>query len=223
MATDLRSRLEMFRMSPDPSRRHWWRLALLVLVTIPFLPEIAITAIALLARALGCEPDQQATCVLGPLRISDIITLSLQAGTSVPVAGLRISYKWLVLLYALIVVWLGVCYWVITKGWARVASRLFLSFAIALLFAVLPFFGPMFAIAPLLHEKCQPNEGNVGACTLFGGSVGNQNDSPAHDAISIGWLSPVGMLLTLGVFFIYAIFVIAADIRRKRRIPPPGR
>jgi hypothetical protein len=51
-------------------------------------------------------------------------------------------------------------------------SRLVLGFAVAVVFAVLPYFGPMLAIANFANANCRPNEGGVGACIIFGGYVG---------------------------------------------------
>jgi hypothetical protein len=50
--------LTIINASLERPRRHLWRLGLLVLVVIPFLPEIVIYLAAALAEIMGCQPDQ---------------------------------------------------------------------------------------------------------------------------------------------------------------------
>jgi hypothetical protein len=101
-------------------------------------------------------------------------------------------------------------------GWSRTRSRLLLGFAVALVFAVLPYFGPLLAIGNLVSDSCQPNEGGVGSCVMFGGYVG-----PAHDAVRAGWLILAGAPIALGAFIIYAIItIIFRTLSAKRPVTP---
>ena len=77
----------------------------------------------------------------------------------------------------------------------------------------------MLAIANLVNDNCQPNEGGVGACVMFGGYVGNTEHSPVHDAVAMGWLALFGAPLALGIFVIYAIIAIVIGVRSGKRLP----
>jgi hypothetical protein len=189
-------------------------------VIIPFLPEIVIWAVAAIAWTMGCQPDQKVPCLIGALPVSDVIGLALQTGAGLAIAGVRSSAVWLVVIHVAVAAWLVACYLALMQGWARMPSRLLLGFAVALIFAFLPFFGPMLALANLVNENCRPNEGGVGSCMLFGGYVGGPDHSPAHDAVLMGWLAPHGALLALGIFGIYAIVVVVAG--RHGKMPAPS-
>jgi hypothetical protein len=76
-----------------------------------------------------------------------------------------------------------------------------LALAVTIVFALLPYFGPLLAIGNLLNPHCQANEGGVGPCVIFGGSVG----APAHDAMRAGWVVLAGAPISLVAFLIYAI------------------
>ena len=196
------------------SHRLRWRLTLLLLVTIPLLPEIVILATATLATLQGCRPAQTDVCLLVSRPVSDILALALQAGAGWIVAATS-KPDALTAIYVGLAAWLVACLVVVTFGWARISSRLLLGLAVALTFAVLPYFGPMLALEPLVHSQCKPNDGYVGPCTIFGGDVG----TPAHAAVSIGWLGLVGTPLAMGIFAVYAIAVILlAVVLRKHPV-----
>jgi hypothetical protein len=208
----------MDRKSHQHSHRRW-RLLLLLLVLIPFAPEIMIGGAAGLARLGGCEAGQKAICLVGPVAVSDIITAALQAGAGAVVAAVRSSYLGLIAIYAAIAVWLVLCYVALWQGWRRKPARLLLGFVIALLFAVLPYFGPLLAIANLANEGCRPNDGGVGSCLIFGGPIGSPGASPAHDAVSLGWMAPYGAMLALGIYILYAVIVIVRASPRRPVTP----
>jgi hypothetical protein len=192
--------------------RRLWRIALLVLVVLPFLPEIAIYAAAALAKIMGCQLEQKAACAIGSLQISDVIAAALTAATFV---GVGLAF------YGIVALWLALCYFAVTKGWPHTPSRLLLALGIALVFAFLPYFGPMLAIADLENPNCQPNEGGVGPCVMFGGNVG----SPAHDVVTVGWLIVVGAPIALAALVVYVIvlFVIRATAGRRSAARPAER
>ena len=209
--------LETNRASREPPRRHKARFAFLLLVIIPFLPEILIWAAATIAELKGCQPDQKDACLIGTLPVSDIIAFSLYLGAGLIIAGVRASYVWLVVACGAMAGWLVACYAALILGWARVSSRLLLGFAVAAVFAFLPYFGPMLSVANLVNEHCRPNDGGVGACMMFGSYVGKPEASPAHDAVMLGWLAPYGALLALAIFAVYAVVVIVIAIASAKR------
>lgn len=199
---------------PAHPRRRLYRLALLVLVIVPFIPEIIIIGTIAVAKLMGCEPEQKNLCLIGSLPPSEIIRVSLQATATFIITHAG-NWKWLVGMYLAIAAWLVACWIVLFQGWTRVPSRLMLGFVIALAFAVLPYFGPMLSIANLVHENCRPNEGGAGPCVIFGGHV-----APAHDAVLMGWLVLIGAPLALGMFVLYAVVVIAAAVWPEKRPLP---
>lgn len=175
-------------------RRRLWRIALALLVVLPFLPEIAIFAIAGLARARGCLVDQDWVCHFAGIRVSDMIANALDAGLLVAAAfGTGVAAAWLAL-----------CYATVTLGWARLSSRLLLAILVSAIFSFLPYFGPLLAVGALVNPHCHPNEGGVGPCVIFGGNVGE----PAHEAVAAPWFVFVGAPIALGAFVIYAVAVI---------------
>jgi hypothetical protein len=128
----------------------------------------------------------------------------LQAGAGVRVAA---SIASLGGFYLAIIGWLAMCYVVLTLGWSRLASRLLLGLAVALVFALLPYFAPWLSIANLVtKESCDPNSGR--ACMIFGGGV-----KAAYAAVRV--VAPellYGGVLAIGIFFIYAIYAVVAAL-----------
>jgi hypothetical protein len=197
----------MTEKSRDHSYRWLCRAALLLLLIAACTPEIVIRVTVALARLKGCELDQEDPCLLGMVPVSDIIDWTLQLSARYVIAALHSTRWWLV--HAVVAGWLIACYIVLVCGWSSLLSRLGIGFVVMVISAVLPYFGPMLAIASLSGEKCQPNEGVVGACTVFGGYVGDPCASPVHDAVLLGWEAPSGARLSLAIFAVYAIVVIA--------------
>jgi hypothetical protein len=197
---------DMAKDSFGRSHRYLARFVLLLLVAIPLLPEIVICAVAGLAGLMGCRPDKDA-CLIGSLAVSNVIDWALWAG------GVDIvkSAAWRAYFYLAIGAWLVVCYVVLIQGWERVTSRLLLGSAVALFFALLPFWGPLLAIKMFANEHlCKPE--NTG-CMLFGGKVDNayaaleMSDLPNHG----------GALPAVGIFFVFAVFVTARGVVSARR------
>jgi len=186
----------------DSSRHRLWRLALLMLVLVPFLPEIAIYLVTILAYMKGCQVTDTAVCFLGEVRVSGIISALLVGAVFVA----RCMGE-----YGIAVVWLALCYVAILLGWPRLSSRLLLGFVI-LVFALLPYVGPLLSISHLVSDVCQPNEGGVGPCIMFGGNVG----APAHDTVNPK-LAMLGVLIAVSTFLIYLIVAIVLRLRSGRR------
>jgi hypothetical protein len=205
----------MTERSRDYSYRLLYRAVLILLLVAAFAPEIVIRATVAFARLKGREPDQTDACLIGTLPVSDIIGWALQLSAGFVIAALRSSRWWL--FYAVIVGWLIACYVVLIRGWASLPSRLGIGIVVMVISAVLPYFGPMLAIANLSGENCQPNEGGVGACIVFGGYVGDPRASPVHDAVLMGWAAPYGALLSVAIFASYTIVVIALRLTFAKR------
>jgi len=211
----------MAKSSLQRSHRYWRRLLFLLLVIIPFVPEIVIYATAAIARLGGCTPDQEESCLIASRPANDVIAVWLQATAGFVTAHAE-RLVWLGAIYGAIALWLVACYAALLAAWTSATSRLLLGFALALVFAVLPYFGPLLAIADLVNEKCQPNEGGIGACEVFGGYVGELEHSPAHDAVQLGWFSFIGAPLALLIYALYAIVVIVSTARSAKRPAASG-
>lgn len=207
----------MAATSFEHPRRHLRRLMLLLLLIIPLVPEIVIYLTAAVARLVGCQLNQKDACLIGSLAPSDIIGLALQVCAGFVIAAVGSSYVWLVIFYAAIAAWLVACHIAIIQGWRPTSLRLLLGFAVTLIFVFLPYYGPNLAVAILGNGNCRPNEGGVGACMVFGGYVGSADHSPAHDAIIMGQLAPIGALLALAIFLVFVIVVVVAGIVAAKR------
>ena len=149
---------------------------------------------------MGCQLNQKNACLIGSLPVSDIIDFALQVGARLIVAAVSNGALWFVVFWIVVIAWLVVCYVALTLGWVRTRTRLLLGIAVTLVFAVVPYFGPMVSITNLVNEKCK---GGVGSCLMFGGRVGL-----AYEAVEVGWLFILGAPIALAAFVIYAIFAI---------------
>jgi hypothetical protein len=199
------------------SGRQLHRLGFLLLVIVPLIPEIAVYGIIGLARVKGCQPDQTDVCLIGAMPVSHAIGFVLEhtAGFIVAQAG---SLKFVVGFYFAAAGWQTACYGALSQGWTRVWSRLLLGFAVALLFVVVPYFGLTIATSYLENENCPPaDEGGFGSCRVFGSYVGGGSYNPMHDAGELGWLALIGAPLALGIFAVYAIWIVVVGIRSAKR------
>jgi len=190
------------------SHQRLWRLAVLLLVLLPFLPEIVIYAVSALAKINGCQVDAKSPCVIGGVSVSATIAAGLEAGL-LRGAGFAAGIS---------AVWLALCYVAVNLGWSRVLSRLLLAFAVTIIFAFLPYLGPMLAILNLVNPSCHPNEGGVGPCWIFGQNVG----SAAHESVSAIWLIFAGAPITLGTLCVYVIVTIIIRVVSARRAVTPA-
>jgi hypothetical protein len=190
-------------MSVEPAirqRHRWWRVALLLFVVVPFLPELAIHAVAALAKANGCIIEQKDVCLVAGAKVSEVISDLLTVGLSVAgFAGIGLA-----------AVWLLFCYLLIRRGWEGKSARISLALLVTLIFALLPYLAPGLAIAPLANARCQPNEGG-GPCLMFGGDVDG-----AHQTVVLPWLIFAGVPVALGAPVAYAIMAAIARARRAR-------
>ena len=146
--------------------RNLARLLLLPLIVVPFLPELAIVASAALARLGGCWPaESSSTCLIATLPVSEVITLALRVKASFIVDHVTDPKYQAVSLGALflaIAMWLVLCYLAVIRGWTHLGVRLVVGLVVTLVFAVLPYFGSLLALADLADEPyCLPNEGGA--------------------------------------------------------------
>jgi len=202
LLANLRRSSDMASQSKEHSGRRWWRLALLLFVVLPFVPEIIILAVTVIANAAGCEAGSKAACKFGPVSTSSIIGSALEIGTMIGIgfgAGI-------------VAAWLAACYVFITLGWTRLVSRLLLALVVSLLFAALPYLAPALSLVPLANEDCRPNEGGVGPCFIYGDDIG----SVAHETVILPWFIAQAAPIALGAFIIYAIIAVVLRIMPKR-------
>jgi hypothetical protein len=179
--------------------RYWYRLALLLLVVIPFIPEILIFAVAAFARLKGYQSN---TCFVGSSALGRLIDSALGLGAGLIADHVLNSQKWFLIFYTVFTGWLVVCCLLVLKGWSRLSSRLALGFAVAVTFAVLPFFAPILAIVSIANKNsCDPN---IGPCTIFGEKV-----THAYAAVALGEpiLQHTGAKLAITIFAFFAIWV----------------
>jgi hypothetical protein len=201
---------------------------LLMLVVLPLLPEIVVLSVSAIANLSGCRvdeppldamidsqvpPDPSAVarrfvppsgpvvgpprriCAIGPLpSVSSIIGSALEAGFLI---GVTFGS-------GVVVVWLALCYVSITLGWVGLLSRLTLAFFVSLLFAVVPYFGPMMSIGYLEKPHCQPDEGGASPCMMYGGDIGGV----VHDNFLLGLATVWGAPVALGAFVSYVIILL---------------
>lgn len=169
------------------------RWALLLLVIIPFLPEIAVVTTALSAKAMGCLVDQVMPCAVGawsPGRAIDQ-AIRLSAVLIDFPSGKRDDF------YLFIGGWLIACYVVLSLGWSRMASRFLLGSVLAFIFAVLSTSGPFFAIAFVgASQSCRGTK-----CRLFGDEIYSAGAALAMSA------PPFAFEAAALVGLIFAIFV----------------
>jgi hypothetical protein len=191
--------------SLERSHRYSARWLLLLLVTIPLVPEIFIWVVAAVAGLMGCEPGQKHACLIGSLAVSDVIDWDLSAaGVLSPTSS---TY-----FYLAIGGWLVACFAVLIRGWKRVTSRLLLGSAVASFFALLPILGPLFAIKMVADANvCKPQSTG---CLLFGGEV--KNAYGALEKANLAFRNG-DALVVVGIFVVFAIFVIASGAISTRR------
>jgi hypothetical protein len=193
------SSVEIREANMANNNRYWYRLAMLLLVVIPFTPEIFIFAVAAFASLRGYQSD---TCFVGSSALGRLIDTALRLGAGLIVERVSNSYKWFWIFYTAFAGWLVVCYLLLLKGWSRLSSRLALGFAVAVTFAVLPFFGPIWALVSIsTKNSCDPN---IGPCILFGEKI-----TQAYAAVVLAEpiLQYPGAKLAITIFAFFAIWV----------------
>jgi hypothetical protein len=191
------------------NRGHWvWKAGLASLVVLPFTPEVLILAVSAYAGLVGCQIDSHFACAVGPPSASEIIRIALQTAYFI---GNQFANGYVV------VVWLMLCFVLTILGWTRLSSHLLLGLVVSLIFAVLPYFGPMLSIGHLENPDCRPNEGIVGRCKIYGGNV----DGAAHNVVHLGWRFLDGAPFALGTFVIFVIVVSGMHYLVKRPADQP--
>ena len=141
-------------------------------------------------------------CTIGPL-VGSIIRFALTAGLFVGV-----SFG-----FGVVAIWLILSFISITRGWTGLLSRLLLGLFVSLIFAFIPYFGPMLSIGHLINPRCQPNEGGVGPCIMYGGDVGGV----VHDTADM-WSSVfIGAPLAFAAFGFYVLILLIAGVASRRR------
>ncbi len=199
----------MATASHERKTSRWTHLGLLVLVIIPFLPELAIWIVAGFAKVMGCRPEQQSLC-MGSTTISEIINWALKLSAGLIVTHTTTSLRWFIVFFAALGLWLTACLVIITLGWKRLSSRLAIGFAVTLIFAFLPFLGPGLALLGLAEpEACSPGSGT---CKIYGSEVQEAHAVLRLWSVELQW---TGILLASALFAIYAMAVIV--LSRSRR------
>ncbi|MGJ4913154.1 hypothetical protein ACQR10_07010 [Bradyrhizobium sp. HKCCYLRH2060] len=195
--------------------RRGWRILLLPLLIMPFVPEIVVYAATVLGRSVGCRLDDsnEAACQVAGWQISSILDAALQAGLLVSVAfGIGFA-----------AVWLAVCYYVVNRGWSQMASRVILISLLTMMFAGLPYLAPNLALAYVANQRC---EANGGSCYVFGGKVTNTardvvvvSDQPFIASLVKSPPGPIGIGAPIagGMFVIYVVGMLASRIVLHRR------
>jgi hypothetical protein len=211
------------RHSSIHSDRSFWRVILLLLVVIPFLPIIVIGLTSTFALVAGCKLDQTGPCNIASLPASTIIGFALEACAGWVINVSRTDPRWLYVFHAGVSAWLCLCLIVMSLGWRSVKSRLRLGVAVVMAFAILPYFGPALVTANLVHDKCAQNAGRVGGCMLFGGRVGTEQYNPMHEALIIANQAGDGFGLALTIFAVYLAIVTVIWIGSKRGSRPAAK
>lgn len=164
---------------------------MLLLVGLPFLPEMVTLLVSAYAHISGCNVADRTACATGDVILSNVIRAALKAGTAVGV----------VFANGLAAIWLALCYFAIVRGWRHLPGRLGLALIISLIFAFLPYFGPMLSIGHLVNPKCRPNEGGIPPeCIIYGGDIGDA----APGVVLLIWKFGYGALIALAAFVIFA-------------------
>jgi hypothetical protein len=163
--------------TPDPrTGRRLWRRIFWIAVLLPLLPGAVIALIALAAGLLGCMASPMEACgPLGPL--------------------FRLAVPWaewtgFLMLYGVVFV-VGIACLALHRITDRMAVRLLGGLAVAFLLGTMPILGPTLAMGGLVHPGCQPNEGGVGPCVMFGEDIG----SSVHNLATLPWLLMITPML----------------------------
>jgi hypothetical protein len=138
-------------------------------------------------------------CAIGPLPpVSSIIRFALNAGFLV---GDSFGS-------GVVIIWLTLCYIAISRGWAGFLSRLLVALVVSLIFAIVPYLGPMMSIEHLENPGCQPNEDGVGPCIIYGGEVG----SIVNRNIKLGWKILTGGTAAFAALALYILTLLIARL-----------
>lgn len=185
------------------SRERSARRLVLLLVTVPLIPEMFIWVVAGVARLAGCKP----ALACESLPASNLIEWGLWA------AGI-VRFAWSSYFHLAIGAWLVVCLLILFRGWSGATSRLLIGAAITLFFALLFVYGPWVAVYVVADANtCNPQLST--GCFLFGGA--ERSASGASQKADQGIVNNEGALLLAGVFVVFAICVITSSAISARR------
>lgn len=183
-------------------RRRGWRLVFWLAFLLPLVPSLTIFFIGEIATARGCMLAPLDPCQVGPVSLG---FASLQAVRLAAGVGTVVGFG--------VPLILGLAYVGLELGFRHLASRLALALLACLLVSFVPVIGPALAMEGLVHPGCQPNEGGVGECMLFGVSLGGE----ANTLVVMGWFFIIAGPLAFLTFLAYLI--IALVLRAGRRAP----
>lgn len=192
----------------DGRRVRRWRSILLLLVVLPFLPELAIRMIAGMAAVGGCVPGDAAPCVIATVSLGDLLRRAIEASVAIAMA----------LGFGGIVVWLTLVFVAIQRGFATLPVRLVLAFMLTVVFALWPYLAPGLAIADLVHADCRPHEAGVGACRLYGTAMGRA----ANETQVVQWFAFLAGPVAMVMFAIYAFVAAARPPATVAGVTPQG-
>lgn len=170
-------------------------------MALPFIPEFVVVTTALIAKLAGCEAGSGAPCLLGPSSAGDIIRGALETGS-----GLGHGFS-----MGLAAVWLAVCCFLVTQGWTRLSSRLLLAFALTIICAFAPYFGPMLSISRLGNANCGVDESGQ-PCRIYGSNL----TESVYGAVKLGENIFEGAPIALAIFVGYVVLALVSHFRSER-------
>jgi hypothetical protein len=192
------------------SRRY--RLALLLLMIIPLLPEFVILATGAVSAIMGW--DRRGLCTFASERLAGIVDSALAVAVSWIVVAVSQRLAFFIAFCVAVSVWLCLCLTLVSLGWVSRTSRLLVGLAVTSALALLPYLGPWLALMSVADRNCQTNEYGYGTCVVFGGYISN-----APDTVRIDWLAGYGVPLVFAIFGVYAIMIVMSIIPGRKTAP----
>jgi hypothetical protein len=180
-----------------------WRKTLVVLLIVPFLPEIIASATILFAKAKGCTLVQ--TCTLTPnTSPADVIGQALQTG----------SDRNVLFGVGLAAIWLAICYFVVLRGWHKAPVRLRLGILICVIFAILPYLWPGIVLGAVTNPFCDlVSTVGVTKCLVYKVDIGRA----AYSAAGTWLWSFLGGPIAFVCFLVYLI-ILSVKARRSHHL-----
>jgi len=161
-----------------------------LVVAFALLPALAAWAVIGLGAALGCDPAGPG-CRGLPLAALLRLSLDLAWGWAM---GLGVVLGFAAALAAIL----------LASLWRALVAGLLALVCIAL---------PIAAVAVAAHEDCMVNEGGVGDCVIWGGSMGET----FHAAAVIPWFAILAVPAAGVTLLVGLIGAVAVKINRRRR------
>jgi hypothetical protein len=182
------------------SRRRGWQIVFWLAFLLPLAPSLILFFISEIANARGCMAAPNDPCLLGPISLG---RAALTAGRFAAGMGTVIGFG--------VPLVLALAYLGLELGFKRLRVRLVLALLACILLSFIPLVGPAMAMEGLTHPGCQPNEGGVGECTLFGVSLGQD----ANALVVMGWFSLVAGPLAFLTFLAYLLIALVLRARAR--------